>query len=63
LFVFSCFFSLRSGEREREREREKRRDHWVVDFKGPEEREREAIGSWGLQWDWVVDFKGLLLLG
>jgi len=25
------------------------------------EREREAIGSWGLQSDWVVDFKGLLL--
>jgi len=28
-------------QREREREREKPRDHWVVDFKGPEEGERE----------------------
>jgi hypothetical protein len=31
------------------------------DLRREREREGEAIGSWGLQWDWVVDFKGLLL--
>ncbi len=41
LLLFTEKWRDTAREREREREREKQRDHWVVDFKGPEEGERE----------------------